>query len=261
MRATPWSTLTPEQKDFQRTKMAIHAAMITRMDLEIGKVLDQLKAMNAERDTVIVFLSDNGASSEQLIRADGHDKTAPAGSAKTFLGLGPGWASNSNAPFRLHKSWVNEGGISSPLIVHWPNGIKDQNKLRHNPCHFVDVLPTLVDLAGGNAVTEGAPPRPGRSLAAAFQKDGTAPHDYLYFNHNNNRAIRVGDMKLIATGEEGPWELYDLSKDRCEQHNLVSSKPDLAKKLGAQWKEHDDEYASTREMSPACTKKTMGRKG
>ena len=124
-RAVPWSTLTRGAEDLQRTKMAIHAAMITRMDLEIGKVLAQLKAMDAERDTVIVFLSDNGASSEQLIRGDGHDKTAPLGSARTFLGLGPGWASCSNAPFRLHKCWVNEGGIASPLIVHWPNGIKD----------------------------------------------------------------------------------------------------------------------------------------
>ena len=220
-RAVPWSTLTPEQKNFQRTKMAIHAAMITRMDLEIGKVLDQLKAMNAERDTVIVFLSDNGASSEQLIRADGHDKTAPLGSARTFLGLGPGWASNSNAPFRLHKSWVNEGGIASPLIVHWPNGIKEQNKLRHNPCHFVDVLPTLVDLAGGStAADRRSPPLPGRSLAPAFQKDGAAPHDYLYFNHNNNRAIRVGDWKLIATGAKGPWELV-----RPQQGSVRAAQP------------------------------------
>jgi arylsulfatase len=262
MRAVPWSTLTREQKELQRTKMAIHAAMITRMDLDFGKVLDQLKAMNADRDTVIIFLSDNGASSEQLIRADGHDKTAPLGSGRTYLGLGPGWASNSNAPFRLHKSWVNEGGISSPMIVHWPNGIKDQNKLRHNPCHFVDILPTVVDLAGGGkAATEGAPSRPGRSLAPVFQKDGTAPHDYLYFNHNNNRAIRVGDMKLIATGEEGPWELYDLGKDRSEQQNLIGSQPDLAKKLAAQWKDHDDEYTCTRESSPESGKRPMARRG
>jgi arylsulfatase len=217
--------------------------------------------MNVDRDTVVVFLSDNGASSEQLIRADGHDKNAPLGSGKTFLGLGPGWASNSNAPFRLHKSWVNEGGISSPLIVNWPNGIKDQNKLRHNPCHFVDVLPTLVDLAGGNAVTEGAPPRPGKSLAPAFQKDNTALHDYLYFNHNNNRALRKGDMKLIATGEEGSWELYDLSKDRSEQHNLIAQHPDMAKKMGAEWKEHDDEFLRTREKSPECTKKLLSKRG
>jgi arylsulfatase A-like enzyme len=256
-RAVPWSTLTPEQKNLQRTKMAIHAAMITRMDIEIGKVLDQLKAMNAERDTVILFLSDNGASSEQLIRADGHDKTAPLGSARSFLGLGPGWASNSNAPFRLHKSWVNEGGISSPLIVHWPNGIREQNKLRHNPCHFVDLLPTLVHLAGGSTVTEGAPKLAGRSLAPAFQKDGTAPHDYLYFNHNNNRAIRVGDWKLIATGAQGPWELYDLGKDRCEQHNLAAANPDRAKQLAAQWKEHDDEFARVRESSKPTTRRLM----
>ena len=85
--------------------------------------------MGAERDTVILFLSDNGASSEQLIRGDGHDRTAPPGSARTFLGLGPGWATCSNTPFRLHKSWVNEGGIASPMIVHWPKVIAVLEKL------------------------------------------------------------------------------------------------------------------------------------
>ena len=226
------ATLTAEQKAFQRTKMAIHAAMITRMDLEIGKVLRQLEAMGAERDTVILFLSDNGASSEQLIRGDGHDRTAPPGSAQTHLGLGPGWASCSNAPFRLHKSWVNEGGIASPMIVHWPNGIKDAGKLRHDPCHFVDVLPTLVDLAGGSAVPEGGPPLAGRSFAPALRKDGAVPREFLYFNHNDNRAIRVGDWKLIATGKDGPWELYDLSKDRCEQHDLAGGATGPGAKAG-----------------------------
>src|SRR4051812_40081127 len=191
-RAVPWSKLTAAQKDFQRTKMAIHAAMITRMDLEIGKVLTQVKSMGAERDTVVVFLSDNGASSEQLIRGDGHDAAAPPGSARSFLGLGPGWSSCSNAPLRLHKSWVNEGGIASPLIVHWPaavnqSGIRDSNRLRHDPCHFVDVLPTLMDLAGGDTAGANGPKLAGRSLAPAFQRDGAAPHEFLYFNHNNNR--------------------------------------------------------------------------
>jgi len=102
-RAVPWSTLTPEQKALQRTKMAIHAAMITRMDIEIGKLLRQVDSMGQTENTVVMFLSDNGASSEQLIRGDGHDASAPLGSAKTHLGLGPGWASNSKAPFRLHK--------------------------------------------------------------------------------------------------------------------------------------------------------------
>ncbi len=261
-RAVPWSTLTPEQKKLQRTKMAIHAAMITRMDTEIGKVLKQLQAMDAFRDTVILFLSDNGASSEQLIRADGHDRSAPLGSAKTFLGLGPGWASNSNAPFRLHKSWVNEGGIASPLIVHWPNGIKEENKLRHDPCHFVDIVPTLLDLAGGRMdAAEGAPPAAGRTLVPAFQKDGAAPHDYLYFNHSNNRALRIGDSKLIATGLDGPWELYDLSADRCEQKNLAAGQPDRVRKMAAQWTELDDGFAKTREAAAPTSRKRMPRGG
>ena len=262
-RAVPWSTLTPEQKAFQRTKMAIHAAMITRMDLEIGKVLDQLKAMDAWRDTVILFLSDNGASSEQLIRGDGHDRAAPPGSARSFLGLGPGWSTCSNTPLRLHKSWVNEGGIASPLIVHWPNGIRARNQLRHDPCHFVDVLPTLADLAGGDPREhpEGGPPPAGRTLAPAFQKDGAAPHDFLYFNHNHNRAIRVGDYKLIATGEEGPWELYDLGTDRCEQHDLARGQPARVEEMAALWRQRDEEYARLREASPPSRRRRMRTSG
>ena len=256
-RAVPWSTLTGEQKAFQRTKMAIHAAMITRMDLEIGKVVRQLQEMGSERDTMILFLSDNGASSEQLIRGDGHDAAAPAGSARSFLGLGPGWASCSNAPFRLHKSWVNEGGIASPMIVHWPNGVQSANQLRHDPCHFVDVLPTLVDLAGGTAIRESGPPLPGRSLAPAFQKSGAAPREFLYFNHNDNRAIRAGDWKLIATGPDGPWELYDLGKDRCEQHNLAAREPARVQKLAGQWTSLDTEYARVREAAQPTKKLRM----
>jgi arylsulfatase len=256
-RAVPWSSLNGEQKSFQRMKMAIHAAMISRMDLEIGKVLAEVNAMGAERDTVVLFLSDNGASSEQLIRGDGHDKSAPPGSAMTHLGLGPGWASCSNAPFRLHKSWVNEGGIASPLIVHWPNGIKDAGKLRHDPCHFVDVVPTVVDLAGGSTRVSSGPPLAGRSIAPALQKDGGAPREFLYFNHNNNRAIRSGDWKLISTGTGGPWELYDLSKDRSEQHDLAGGQPERVKKMAELWTERDAEYSRAREAAPATTKQRM----
>jgi arylsulfatase A-like enzyme len=257
-RAVPWSTLTPEQKKLQRTKMSIHAAMISRMDAETGKILKQVEAMGELDNTVVIFLSDNGASSEQLIRGDGHDSTAPLGSARTHLGIGPGWASCSNAPFRLHKSWVNEGGIASPLIVQWPKGIQARNQLRHDPCHFIDFLPTLVDLAGGKPVAPSGPGLAGRSIAPAFKKDRSLTRDFLYFNHNHNRAIREGDMKLIATGDDGPWELYDLSKDRSEQKNLASAQTKLASQLSARWKAIDDGFTNVRENAQASTKKLMG---
>ena len=146
------------------------------------------------------------------------------------------------------------------MIVHWPNGIKDQNKLRHDPCHFVDILPTLVDLAGGapaKYLPSGGPPLAGRSLAPALRRDGAAPHEFLYFNHNHNRAIRAGDWKLIATGEAGPWELYDLGKDRCELQDLAAAHPDRVQKLAALWQEHDEAFVRVREASPPTSRPRM----
>lgn len=255
MHAVPWSTLTPEQKQFQRTKMAIHAAMITRMDREIGRVLAQLKAMNAYDDTVIVFVSDNGASSEQLIRADGHDASAAPGSAASHLCLGPGWSSAANTPFRLHKSWVHEGGISSPWIMHWPNGIREAGKLRHNPCHLIDIVPTMIDLAGGKPdLPTGAPALAGRSLVPALRKDQAVTRDMFYFNHANNRAIRMGDYKLVAAGTDGPWELYDLRTDRAESKNLAAAQPERVREMGARWKQADEELIKERENSQPMPK-------
>ncbi|HZW31583.1 MAG TPA: sulfatase-like hydrolase/transferase, partial [Isosphaeraceae bacterium] len=147
-RPIPWSDLTEFQRGFQATKMAIHAAMVDRMDQEIGRVLAQLRAMGAFEDTLIVFLSDNGASAEIMVRDDGHDPAAPAGSAASHLCLGPGWSTVANTPFRRHKTWVHEGGIATPLIVHWPRGLTARGELRHNPGHVIDLVPTLRDVAG-----------------------------------------------------------------------------------------------------------------
>ncbi|MCC6536819.1 MAG: arylsulfatase [Bryobacterales bacterium] len=239
-RAVPWNTLTREQKEFQSLKMAIHAAMVYRMDQEIGRVLEQLTAMGAMDDTVILFLSDNGASAEQLIRADGHVTGSVPGSADSHLGLGPGWSSAANSPFRLHKSWVHEGGISSPCIVHWPRGITAKGQLRHAPVHFIDVLPTLVDLAGG-----AKPPTPGLSLTPAFAKDRSLPREALFFHHLDNRALRAGDWKLVSNGK-GPWELYDLKADRGETTNRAAREPARAKAMEAHWERLSKEFAAQR---------------
>ena len=243
--AVSWDKLNEEQRRFQPIKMALHAAMIHRMDIEIGRVLDQLKRMGAWEDTVIFFMSDNGASAEQIIRGDLHDRAAPPGSAKTFLSLGPGWSSAANTPFRLHKSWVHEGGISTPLIVHWPRGILARGELRRNPGHLIDLAPTILELAGAKWTrTESeamAPPPPGRSLVPVFAKDGTVSHDNLWWYHDGNRAIRVGDWKLV-TDHDSPWELYDLRTDRSESTNLAAAFPEKAKELDRDWSRRMEEF-------------------
>jgi len=261
-RAVSWDSLTDEQKHFQPLKMAIHAAMIHRMDLEIGRVIAQIKAAGAFDDTLVFFLSDNGASSEQIIRGDGHDRTAPPGSAKTFLGLGPGWSSAANTPLRLYKSWVHEGGISTPLIVHWPNGIAAGGELRHNPGHLIDLVPTIVQLAGGQwpATHDGqpVPPTPGKSLVPVFIKDGSVTHDFFWWFHDGNRAIRMGDWKLVAD-HQNPWELYDLRGDRSESRNLADSEPDRVRQLEQAWTRHMEEFLTlaTQDLAPGRTGKNV----
>lgn len=232
-------------------KMAIHAAMIDRMDQEVGRVLAQLKAMNAMENTLIFFLSDNGASAEILVRGDGHDHTAPMGSAASHLCLGPGWATSSNAPFRRHKIWVHEGGISTPLLVHWPAGIPARGELRHNPGHVVDLVPTILEVAGvkpdlqWNDVT--APPFPGKSLVPAFTTDGSVPHESLYFNHQGNSALRMEHWKIVRDAPEKPWELYDLSKDRSESTNLAGQFPDRVRDMESLWQKHDAQFGKDAE--------------
>ena len=246
-RAVAWKDLTPEQQKFQAAKMAVHAAMIDRMDQEIGRVLDQIRAMKALDNTIVLFLSDNGASAEQIIRGDGHDPSAPVGSAKTFLGIGPGWSSVANTPLRRHKSWVHEGGISTPLIVHWPDGIKAHGQLRMNPGHIIDIVPTLLELAGGkkpaNWNGQPIPPQPGLSLVPALKKDGTVKHDYLWWYHSGNRAIRMGDWKLVSKKDDGAWELYNLARDPSETTDLAAKNPAKARELEQAWTKHLNEFS------------------
>lgn len=246
-RAIPWNELTDEQRQFQANKMAIHAAMIDRMDREIGRVLDKIRAMNAWEDTVIFFASDNGASAEQIIRGDGHKLGSTPGSAESYLGLGPGWSTVSNTPFRRHKSWNHEGGTSTPLIVHWPRGIAARGELRHAPGHLVDIVPTLLELGGVTSPTqwngESRPRLPGRSLVPIFSKDTQVPHDAIYFRHTENRGLRLQDWKIVASGKSAAWELYDLKKDRAESHNLAEQHPKKLQELVAIWNALDAEYA------------------
>lgn len=234
-----WSELTKEQKAFQATKMAIHAAMVDRMDREIGRILSQLRAMRALDNTLIMFLSDNGASAEIMVRADGHDRKAAPGSAATYLCLGPGWSTTCNTPFRRHKTWNHEGGICTPFIVHWPRGLSAKGALRHNPGHVIDVAPTILDIAGGKPPGKWngkpVPKAPGKSLRPVLSEDGTVQHDSLWWMHEGNRAIRIGDWKLVSDDNGKTWELFNLKQDRAETKNLAASHPEKARELRAAW--------------------------
>ncbi len=244
-----WDELTPEQQQFQATKMAIHAAMIDRLDQEVGRVLKQVEAMGQLDNTLICFASDNGASAEIMVRGCGHDPKLPAGSHGTYLCLGPGFSSACNTPFRRHKVWVHEGGISTPFIVHWPAGIKARGELRHTPGHFIDFVPTALELAGVQKPSQwkgqDLPPTYGRSLVPAFSKDITDPHQGLWWLHNDNRAIQVGDWKLVASGTNSPWELYNLKEDRAEQHDLSAKMPEKVAELTSAWQKKLDEFSAT----------------
>ncbi|MHB8899781.1 MAG: arylsulfatase [Thermoguttaceae bacterium] len=248
--AVPWSQLTDEQRRYQATKMAIHAAMVDRMDQEIGRVLDQVRAMGAWDNTIIFFLSDNGTDATLLVRGDGHDPAAAPGSAASFLCLGPGWSSAGNSPFRRHKVWTHEGGISTPLIVHWPRGIPARGELRRDVGHVTDLVPTLLELAG--APSEPAadePPLPGHSLVPAFAGDGNVAHDYLFFHHEGNRALRIGDYKLVSAREDNDrWELFNLKEDRSEQHDLAAAQPNRVREMTARWQQLQDQF--TRDAGP-----------
>lgn len=263
-RPLPWDSLTAEQRRFQATKMAIHAAMVDRMDAEIGRIIAQLKAMGAYENTLILFASDNGASAEIMVRDGGHDQQAAMGSAATYLCLGPGFSNAANTPHRRHKTWVHEGGISTPLIAHWPAGIAAKGELRRTPAHVIDVVPTVLELAGVTKPTDwkgqAIPAAPGKSLVAALKSDVTIERPSLWWLHEENKAIRVGDYKLVAAKGDA-WALYDLSTDRAEQFDLSAKMPEKAKELADLWQKQTDEYVTLAKLTLAEQPKGKAGKG
>lgn len=256
-RAEAWFELTPEQQRFQATKMAVHAAMVSRMDLEIGRVIAELKALGRFENTLILFLSDNGASAEQIVRGDGHDRQAPPGSARSFICLGPGWSTAANTPFRLHKSWTHEGGIATPLIAHWPAGLGKKPGLRHTLGHVVDLPPTLLELAGGQWPTstpsQPVPPPHGVSLVPALARDESVPHESLWWFHERHKAVRIGDWKLVSSEAAEPeerWELYNLRRDRSEQRNVAARNPARVERMAAEWNRRADQFRQLATTNP-----------
>jgi len=234
--APAWDDVPEEKKDELDYRMAIYAAQIDRMDKNIGRLLKTLKDLGELDNTLIMFFVDNGACAEEDDENEfyGGGPAEQLGTKKGyFLTYGRGWANASNTPYRRYKHWVHEGGIATPLIVHWPERLKEKGAFRHHPSHLIDLMPTCLDVAEAKYPKRynrhAIPPMEGVSLVPAFG-DGPLNREAIYFEHEGNRAVRMGRWKLVAAHRE-PWQLHDMEADRTETRDLSDEYPALRAKM------------------------------
>ena len=228
-----------KDKELLDLKMAVYAAQIERMDHGIGKVLARLKETGAWDNTLILFLADNGGCAEGgPVGFDNRKNGLPPGGVDSYMSYGLSWANASNTPFRRYKHWVHEGGISTPLIAHWPAVIKNGGSLTHQPGHIIDIMATCLDVAGINYPrSHGGKeilPAEGKSLLPIFKGGKRKDHEAIYWEHEGNRAVRQGKWKLVALHGK-PWELYDLQADRTELNNLADEHPEKVEQLATMY--------------------------
>ena len=219
-----WSELTDDEKADEIRKMEVYAAMIDRMDQNIGKLLAKLDEMKVRQNTLILFLSDNGASAEVVRNLPG---SGEIGSLTRWTSLGADWANVSNTPFRYYKNYSHEGGIRSPFIVNWPDQIEPRQEIIKTPLHFIDILPTFADLLRveyPTAYNERAViPVDGISFLPLLYGGEVKRNRPLYWQWRKGAAIREENWKLVKFGKE--WELYDLASDPVESQNLAAQNP------------------------------------
>ena len=231
-----WSSLAAEDRDRFDHIMALYAACVWHMDKSIGVLTDALKQRGVLDNTLILFMSDNGGNAESGPK--GRLEGDNPGNGVSTVFCGQSWATLENTPFRRYKHFNHEGGIATPLIAHWPEGIKAKGELRSQPGHLVDIMATVVDVAAAKYPAEikgkSIQPMEGRSLVPAFAGK-TIEREALFWEHEGNAAVRVGDLKLVRMGGKGAWELYDLKADRTELKDLANATPEKVKELAAKW--------------------------
>jgi len=253
--------------------MAVHAAMVDRMDQGIGRILKALKANGQLENTLILFLSDNGASSENCANygpgfdrpsetRDGREivyatkKQKLSGTETTYSSIGPHWANVSNTPYRYWKAESYEGGIHTPMIAYWPAGLKlKKGSYNDHVGHVMDFMATFIDLAKthypktfkGNDIT----PTSGISLVPTFKGKKNDGHEALFNEHFRSKYIREGEWKLVEGSKDSSWHLYKIKEDRTEIHDLARQYPEIVKRLSERWKE----WANTHQVFPKPKKK------
>ncbi|MCL4205448.1 MAG: arylsulfatase [Pirellulaceae bacterium] len=248
-RAKPWNEA--DHQDWEAERMAVYAAQIDSLDQSVGRVMQAVHEKGIEKRTLVFFLSDNGASDRAVGQLDKPDVTwrsdgtptrvgnrpdIQPGPADTFVTAGPAWSCLANTPFRDHKQTNFEGGIASPLIAWWPGVIHDAGRVREALSHIADIPATVLDVAGvaypEQFEQRRITPLAGRSLLPVLRGESREGHAVQCWSTSGSRAVREGHWKLVA-GPNGPWELYDLSRDRIESHDLAPTNPERVARMRA----------------------------
>lgn len=230
-----WDSLEEAERRWESDRMAVFAAMVDVLDQNVGRLVQWLAAHDKLDDTLILFCSDNGACPFERTRGRYQKPWDP----ESYWTYDVGWAHVGNTPFRLYKQNQHEGGIASPLIVHWPKGLRTQpGAITDQPAHLIDVMATCVELAAARypqrVGERQVDPLQGRSLVPIFRGELREPHPELYFHFGGDRALRQGSWKLVSA-KLGRWELYDLDADRTELHDLAASDPERVTSMSAEW--------------------------
>ncbi len=232
-----WESLTDEEKDFEDVRMAVYAAQVDRMDQAIGRVLAKVKQLGEEENTLVIFLSDNGASPFDHGKLNDR-KIEPLLKGTSHMGYGLGWANVSATPFSHYKRNMFNGGSATPCIAYWPAFIKEPGTITDQRAHIIDLMATIVDIGGGSwpaeFVGEKVAPLPGKSIRPILGGEKRAPHEELYFQLFDHRAVISGDLKLVSDWGR-PWELFDLTADRTELHDLSKTQPEQVARLESLW--------------------------
>ncbi|NDV61016.1 arylsulfatase [Puniceicoccales bacterium CK1056] len=231
-----WGDLSPDERRNQIMLMQLYAAMIDRVDQNIGRLINRLEKQGKLNNTMILFLSDNGACAEYP-KVQVVDPEAPIGSVASYPSYGTNWATVSNTPLRKWKTSSHEGGIRTPMVVHWPAAIKPQDGWNRDPVHLIDIMPTVLSVAGADYPRQSGgsriPAPDGLSLLPAFQGQPLQRGEPLYFEFNKGAAILDGKWKLVRLGLE--WELYDMKVDMTETNNLAQEHPGIVESMAASW--------------------------
>lgn len=237
-------------RSWEARRMSVYAAQVEHMDRGVGRLLDALDRAGTWDDTVVVFMSDNGACAEELppphaphfLKRNpsqtpdgapmqiGNNPEIVPGPATTYSSYGRSWANLSNTPFRYYKRWVHEGGIATPLIVSWPAGGLAEGGIRRDPFQLTDILPTILDAIGLERPDDAV----GTSMLPALRGADEAGAHPLFWEHVGNAAARMGRWKIVRIADR-PWELYDVSTDRSETEDVATREPEVVAELAAAW--------------------------